>query len=451
MPKSTTTHGPPSALEGGDGVDEPVRADLARVVHPDRHAGADARARRRASRGRGSAPPSPSTPAAAAAPSRRGSRRRCRRTRGRAGRGGCAGGRRARRTSTRARSRSASRGRAPPRGTRPGGSGCSRRRRRAARGGIMLARADLRAPCHPGVPSVRDGRARAAAQGAAVPPRGADPRRRTRPQMRARFGETTVPGLEFPDGRRLTGSRAILRALEDHPPSLRARPTPTPGGSWSGRRSGATRCCSRWRAASSGPRSSAAPEVMDAYSAGADLPVPRAVARLSAPLVSRAARAANDGSDPNVRADLAHLAHHLDRVDRWIADGALGGAEPNAADLQVGSGLRAARLRRGPRGPSSRTGPRSPSRGAGSPATRRGACPRGRSRPSGSATSASSGSWAAWRRPRHPAVGGTESIVTRPRRECRRSTRQRRARRAARRRRPPAGRARRPRGRRPAP
>ena len=39
-------------------------------------------------------------------------------------------------------------------------------------------------------------------------------------QMRARFGETTVPGLEFPDGRRLSGSRAILRALEDHPPSL---------------------------------------------------------------------------------------------------------------------------------------------------------------------------------------------------------------------------------------
>ena len=77
------------------------------------------------------------------------------------------------------------------------------------------------------------------------------------------------------------------------------------------------------------------PEVMDDYSASADLPVPRAVARRSAPLVARAARKANKGSDVNVRADLAHLAHHLDRVDDWIERGVLGGEEPNVADLQI--------------------------------------------------------------------------------------------------------------------
>ena len=56
----------------------------------------------------------------------------------------------------------------------------------------------------------------------------------------------------------------------------------------------------------------------------------------SAPLVARAARRANKGSDLNVRADLAHLAHHLDRVDDWIARGVLGGEEPNVGDLQIG-------------------------------------------------------------------------------------------------------------------
>ena len=157
-------------------------------------------------------------------------------------------------------------------------------------------------------------------------------------QMRARFGETTVPGLEFPDGRRLTGSRAILRALEDHPPSLipadpGARRLMERAEEWGDQVLQPLARRVVWAAVFRRP------EVMDAYSASAHLPVPRAVARLSAPLVSRAARATNDGSDRNVRADLAHLAHHLDRVDRWIAAGALGGAEPNAADLQVGSGL----------------------------------------------------------------------------------------------------------------
>ena len=61
---------------GGDRVHEPVGADLARVVDADRHPGPDARARPRASRGRGSARPSPPTRARAAAPSSRRSTRR---------------------------------------------------------------------------------------------------------------------------------------------------------------------------------------------------------------------------------------------------------------------------------------------------------------------------------------------------------------------------------------
>jgi len=153
--------------------------------------------------------------------------------------------------------------------------------------------------------------------------------------VRARAGAGTVPVLVTPDGRRLAGSRAILRALEESPPSLlpsdpERRRLVERAEEWGDQvlQSLARRVV--WAAVSRRPGT------MMAYSASAELPVPRALARVSAPLVARAARAANSGTNASVRADLAHLAHHLDRIDNWIADGVLGGEEPNAADLQIG-------------------------------------------------------------------------------------------------------------------
>jgi len=156
--------------------------------------------------------------------------------------------------------------------------------------------------------------------------------------QRIRFGETTVPAFELPGGRKVTGSRAIMRALEDHPPSL----LPPPGTART-----LVERAEEWGDQVLQPLArrvvwagvARRPDTMDAYSARADLPVPRRVARLSAPLVSRAARAANGGSDLDVRADLAHLDHHLDRVDAWVEEGVIGGEEPNVADLQLGAGL----------------------------------------------------------------------------------------------------------------
>ena len=152
--------------------------------------------------------------------------------------------------------------------------------------------------------------------------------------QKIRFGETTVPVLAFPDGRTMAGSRAILRALEDRAPALLpadpdARRLAERAEEWGDQVLQPLARRVVWAAVSRRP------EVMDAYSAGADLPVPRSLARAAAPIVSRAARAANHGSDLNVRADLAHLAHHLDRVDRWIGDGVLGGDAPNVGDLQI--------------------------------------------------------------------------------------------------------------------
>jgi glutathione S-transferase len=159
-----------------------------------------------------------------------------------------------------------------------------------------------------------------------------------KPRQRLRFGETTVPGLEFPDGRRMTGSRAILRALEDHAPELvpadpETRRRVERAEEWGDQVLQPLARRVVWAAVSRRP------EVMDDYSASADLPVPRAVARRSAPLVARAARRVNKGSVLNVRADLAHLAHHLDRVDDWIAHGVLGREEPNVGDLQIAPSL----------------------------------------------------------------------------------------------------------------
>ena len=288
------------ALVGGDGVDEPVGADLARVVHPDRHARSAAPGRRPASRGRGSAPPSRSTPAAAAAPSRRGSTRRCPRTPGRAARAGCAAARRARPRSTPARSRSASRGRARRRGTRRGGSACCRRRRRGARPGLCSARDDRRALRHPGVASVRGRRARAPAQGRRLPARRADPAVHQRRQRRA-SARARCPASSSTTG---SGSRLapILRALEERVPSRRCcRRRRDAARASSAPRSGATRCSSRSRAASiwaAAPRDPAVDALhRGREAAGAAI----GLARRSPP---RLAARVNGAGDAIVRADL---------------------------------------------------------------------------------------------------------------------------------------------------
>jgi glutathione S-transferase len=82
------------------------------------------------------------------------------------------------------------------------------------------------------------------------------------------------------------------------------------------------------------------PAAIPSYSEGSRLQVPAPLARLSAPLIARAEQRINHASDLNVRADLAHLDNHLARVERWIEHEVIGGDQPNAADLQIGAGLR---------------------------------------------------------------------------------------------------------------
>jgi glutathione S-transferase len=79
---------------------------------------------------------------------------------------------------------------------------------------------------------------------------------------------------------------------------------------------------------------------MKSYSEGARLGVPVGLAvKTGAPIVALAARF-NESTDEKVRADISSLPDDLDRIDVWIAEGVMGGPEPNAADFQIAPSVR---------------------------------------------------------------------------------------------------------------
>jgi glutathione S-transferase len=162
-------------------------------------------------------------------------------------------------------------------------------------------------------------------------------------QQYARFRAFTVPAIEFDDGEKVLGSREIVRALEHRAPDPPLLPA-------DGNRRRHVEEAERWgdevlqplarRLAWAALRRST--DSMMGFAANADLPVPDALTKLTAPIVARASAFFNGASDPAVRSDLINLDFHLDRADRWIETGIAGGSPetPNAADLQIGSGVR---------------------------------------------------------------------------------------------------------------
>ena len=159
--------------------------------------------------------------------------------------------------------------------------------------------------------------------------------------QRLRFGTSSVPGVAFDDGKRVSGSRAILRELEQRMPEPALLPSDRDA------RARVERA-EEWgdqvlqpvarRVVWAGLRR--ATGAVMSYSAGAKLPVPAPAARLTAPLVAWMAARVNGANDAAVRADLLALPTHLARIDAWIEDGTLGGDAINAADLQICSSLR---------------------------------------------------------------------------------------------------------------
>lgn len=158
----------------------------------------------------------------------------------------------------------------------------------------------------------------------------------SKPILRAAgFPAVTVPALRI-DGERVQGSRAIARRLDEivpEPPLMPSDPELRER----------VEEAERWGDEVLQPvprrivwnllKLDRAP--IRSYLEGARLGVPTSVAAATAaPIVALAARF-NEATDERVRQDLTELPDMIDRVDALIADGTLGGAEPNAADFQI--------------------------------------------------------------------------------------------------------------------
>ena len=79
---------------------------------------------------------------------------------------------------------------------------------------------------------------------------------------------------------------------------------------------------------------------MLSYAQGSKFGLPDFLVSLGTTPAAYIASRFNNASDEVVSADLAALPGRLDRVDAWVEEGVLGGEQPNAADLQIGSSLR---------------------------------------------------------------------------------------------------------------
>jgi glutathione S-transferase len=156
-----------------------------------------------------------------------------------------------------------------------------------------------------------------------------------------RYGGSTVPGLRH-NGERLVGSRAIMRRLDELVPEPALLP---PAGTASYAQ---VLEAERWgdEILQSVPRRIldlaflSRPEAMVSYAGDAKLPLPIGLMRPALPLTAKLMALKNKARKDAVRADLAALPAQLERIDGWIADGLLGGQQPNAADLQIGSTIR---------------------------------------------------------------------------------------------------------------
>jgi glutathione S-transferase len=155
--------------------------------------------------------------------------------------------------------------------------------------------------------------------------------------MRPLFGRRTVPGIRFADGMKVQGSTAILRELDRRVPDppLYGRPEIEAAERWGEEVLQDIPRTLLWSAFAAHP---AAMHAQQEGQRGPKLPLPVVLA--AAKVILPIERRLNHVDDAAVRAALRALPGHLDHVDALIADGVIGGAAPNAADLQIAPTLR---------------------------------------------------------------------------------------------------------------
>jgi glutathione S-transferase len=159
--------------------------------------------------------------------------------------------------------------------------------------------------------------------------------------QRIRFGVRTVPAIKLETGEKLSGSRRIIRRLEELAPQPSLFPTDEEeraeverAEEWGDEVWQPIARRFLWQGLVQEPRA------IVSYREGSRIPVPTPLVRLMAPVATGIGGKLNAASELAVRADLRSLASHLDRIDGWLERGVLGTEVPNAADLQIASSSR---------------------------------------------------------------------------------------------------------------
>jgi glutathione S-transferase len=153
------------------------------------------------------------------------------------------------------------------------------------------------------------------------------------------FRGGTVPAMKV-DGRRIQGSTLISRELEE----IKAQPPLFPSDS---EKRIAVEEAERWgdEVLQDVPRrivrwmSVHRPETKVMIARDVGIPFPRFAAWINAPAAKHLANKVD--SDGEIQRAIAQIPEVLDHVDQLIADGVIGGDEPNAADFQIATSVRA--------------------------------------------------------------------------------------------------------------
>jgi glutathione S-transferase len=154
------------------------------------------------------------------------------------------------------------------------------------------------------------------------------------------FSSQTVPAVRL-DGQRLQGTRTIALALDamvPAPPLVPEEPE---------RREAVLRA-EAWAdevLQAAARRLTWAPlrrdrSTLGSYLEDAKLGIPVPLATAMSPPVIRLSARLNHADDEHLRRDLSALPAQLDRVDGLLAQGIIGGDEPNVADYQVATSVR---------------------------------------------------------------------------------------------------------------
>jgi glutathione S-transferase len=161
------------------------------------------------------------------------------------------------------------------------------------------------------------------------------------PMQLALFGARTVPGLKV-DGEKVSGSRAIMRRLDEiapepplFPTDAQARARVEEAEEWGDVVFQPIARELIW----AGFRRS--PKAMVSYSEHSRLPLPVPAIRAIAPAVAFMGARLNRTDAGVARGDMNALPAQLDKIDAWIGEGTIGDVRhPNAADLQLISTVR---------------------------------------------------------------------------------------------------------------